>query len=101
MNVLANRIVFGAGYVDGLRFVRVMAGEYTATAPNGWVYEIYRKCDACTGCDHEHWCWLVVMIPAYGVRVEVTRCRTLTDAKVAATQHAADEGVLPAVGSAP
>ena len=97
MNTFAHQIVLGPGHVDGLRFVRVMAGEYTAAAPNGWTYEIYRKCDACTGCDHEHRCWLVVMIPTYGVRVEVARSRTLTDAKIAATEHAAGEGILPGV----
>ena len=96
--MLTSRIVFG-GDLDGLRFRRVMAGEYVAQARNGWTYSIYRKCEGCTQCDHSHECWLAEMSPAYGVREEIGRFRTLTDARIAAAQHAIDEGLLEAVSS--
>jgi hypothetical protein len=96
VNALAHRIVVGQGYIDGMRFVRVMAGEYRADLTNGWTYTIDRHCEGRTDCSHSHECWLAQLFPSYGVCIEVGRYRTLTEAKIGATQHAVDEGVVTA-----
>lgn len=96
MSDLTYTIALGKGFVDGIRFVRVMGGEYRADLANGWVYTIYRHCEGCTACDHSHECWLVQMHPTYGVCIDVGRYRTLCDAKIGATAHAIDEGVVSA-----
>lgn len=81
---LTKEVALGGG---GLKFTRVMAGEYYADTPKGR-YMIDHNWDGCSGCDHEHDHWLLTLSTGYRQAKELGKYRTLTDARIAATKDA-------------
>lgn len=72
----------------GLRFTRVMPGEYFCDTPLGR-YEIDQTAEWCSDpdCDHGHEGW-ALSLNSRGHRGRIGRLhRTLTDAKIAALSH--------------
>lgn len=90
MSVHTAPIAVGNG---GLRFARVMAGEYYAEAPNGRYTIDYHE-TGCGDCDHSHRYWVLEFYtkPSRYRRypVHTWKCRTLTDARIAAAEHMAE-----------
>ena len=77
--------------IGGLKFHRVMAGEYYAELPGGRC-TIDHRWEGCGECDHSHDWWHAelyrgpVRFPCW-----TAKCRTLTDAKIAVAERLAEQ----------
>jgi hypothetical protein len=74
--------------LDGLRFRRVMAGEYRADTAGG-TYHVWRYDDG----------WVVTFSPEYRVTVRLGYHRTMTAGRIAAGTHAIAAGIVKAPAS--
>ncbi|WPH57847.1 hypothetical protein [Mycobacterium phage WXIN] len=78
MSRLTALVAIGSG---GMKFTRVMAGEYFCDTAAGR-YSIDHTVTGCDDCDHKHEYWKLTFW-----RYELGRYPTLTDAKIAANEH--------------